>query len=282
MYADDTTLYCNLTQNITEVEINNELINIKEWLRANKLSLNISKTKFMVFHTSQRKVQYPKLTIDNYDIEQVYHFKFIGLVLNYNLTWHNHTNYIATKVARVIGIMYRLKHTYPKSVLQILYSTLIFPHFTYCLLLWGSKINDGHKLHLLQKKALRIIANANYIAHSESICKMLRIIKVTDMYRLAILKFYYKLMNDALPPYFSTMKPILPRICNFHEIRKPTFHLPVIKHEFAEQLIKYQMIKILNHHTTSLLITAKVYTHSFQGFKLYIKNCVIDSYSENC
>ena len=59
MYADDTTLYCNIDQNVDEDAINNELAKIWEWLIANKLSLNTKKTKYMVFHTNQRNVTYP-------------------------------------------------------------------------------------------------------------------------------------------------------------------------------------------------------------------------------
>ena len=51
MYANDTTLYCNINQNVTAEVINRELLKINQWLGANKLSLNVSKTKFMVFHT---------------------------------------------------------------------------------------------------------------------------------------------------------------------------------------------------------------------------------------
>ena len=53
LYADDTTLYCNINQNDT---IKNKLAKIWEWLNANKLSLNTTKTKYMVFHTNQRNV----------------------------------------------------------------------------------------------------------------------------------------------------------------------------------------------------------------------------------
>ena len=171
MYADDTTLYCNIDQHTNEYTINAELNKIKEWLSSNKLSLNISKTKCMVFHSKQRIVQYPKLKIDNNIIEQVSKFNFLGLILNSHLTWQNHIDHISNKVSRVIGIMYRLKHIYPQLVLQMLYNSLIVPYFTYCLLVWGSKVCDGYKLHLhlVQKRALRLIASQDYIAHSESI-----------------------------------------------------------------------------------------------------------------
>ena len=61
------------------------------------------------------------------------------------------------KLSRIVSIMYRLKHIYPQAVLLTLYASLIVPHLTYCLLTWGSKIVPNHPLHLLQKKALRIL-----------------------------------------------------------------------------------------------------------------------------
>ena len=88
--------------------------------------------------------------------------------------------------------MYRLKHIYPQAVLLALYSALIVRHLTYCLLAWGSKIVPNHPLHLLQKKDLRIFASQDYISHTEPICKEYRILKIFDMYKLAIWKFYFK------------------------------------------------------------------------------------------
>ena len=72
--------------------------------------------------------------------------------------------------------------TFTDAVLLTLYQAIIYPHFIYGLLVWGSKIENGHPLHLLQKKALRIVANQDYIAHSEPICKALNLVKVPDMY----------------------------------------------------------------------------------------------------
>ena len=56
MYADDTTLYCNLSNNTNKNDLNSELYKISEWLASNKLSLNAQKTKFMVFHSMQRRL----------------------------------------------------------------------------------------------------------------------------------------------------------------------------------------------------------------------------------
>ena len=103
---------------------------------------------------------------------------------------NTHKSYFAKNILliRVIGIMYRLKLIYPQAVLLIIYNALILPHISYCLLVWGSKVCNGHPIHLLQKKALRIITNSKYLAHSEPICKQLGLIKAPDMYRIAILE----------------------------------------------------------------------------------------------
>ena len=164
------------------------------------------------------------------------------------MSWNLHINHISLKISKAIGILYRLKTIYPQLVLQTLYNTLILPYFNYCILAWGAIISEGNPLHLLQKKALRLISNSNYIAHTEPI----------------------------------GWRPELPRVCARYEIRSPVFHLPVIKHKFAEHSLRYCLIKQLNREKCSILITSKVHTHSFQGYKRYLKNKAIDVYSDNC
>ena len=133
----DTTLYCNINRNVTAEVINGELLKINQWLGANKLSLNVSKTKFMVFHTHNRSVSYPDLQINGNKIRLVTEFNFLGLVLQLNLSWNEHINNISLKVSKAIGIIYRLKSVYPLAVLLTLYNTLVLPYFNYCIISWG-------------------------------------------------------------------------------------------------------------------------------------------------
>ena len=133
----DTTLFCNIDNNVTEDDINRELLQVYEWLGANKLSLNVTKTKFMVFHTSNRLVRYPNLLINGRLIERVKQFNFLGLILQLNMSWSMHTNHISLKVSKAIGIIYKLKDVYPLLVLQTLYNTLNLPYFNYCILAWA-------------------------------------------------------------------------------------------------------------------------------------------------
>ena len=183
----------------------------------------------MVFHTSSRTVTYPLLQMDRKPIERVAQFNFLCLILHSNLALSKHINHVSLEISKTIGILYILKAISPSVVLQTLYNTLVILFFNYCILVWGPTISDGNLLHCLQKKALRLISGSNYIAHTGPICKKKFLLKLTDMFPVAVWKLYYKLMNDQMPIYFDDWKPVLPRVCTRYEIRSPAFHLPLIR-----------------------------------------------------
>ena len=106
IYADDTTLCFNVNNNVTDDLLNYELSKICDWIGVNKLALNVSKTKFMVFHTVNKHVIYPKLNINKNNIERVTNFNFLGLTLGSTLSWNHHIGKISLKISKSIGILY--------------------------------------------------------------------------------------------------------------------------------------------------------------------------------
>ena len=119
-YADDTTLYCNINDTATEGIINTELSHVNVLLKANKFSLNVAKTKFMVTHTSNKIVNYPKFKKNDHVIERVQIFILLGLLVHYNMTWSKHIKRVSLKISRTIGILIRLKLIYPQCILLII------------------------------------------------------------------------------------------------------------------------------------------------------------------
>ena len=87
-------------------------------------------------------------------------------------------------------------------------------------------------------------------------------------------------MNNKLPSYFNYTKPIV--IFNYYGIRKPKFHLPIIRHGFAEQLIQYNLVRTINNDVESVGIMDVVLTQSINAFKSNIKQRIISTYSEKC
>ena len=96
--------------------------------------------------------------------------------------------------------MTKLKRFLPQSFLKTLYNSLILPHLTYGILTWGS--NPG-RLNKLQKWAIRTINNSKYNSHTEPLFKKNNLLKLSDIYYLNALKFYFKYKRDMLPSYFK-------------------------------------------------------------------------------
>ena len=124
MYADDTTIYFNLEDfdpyNL-ERDINNELEKITLWLKMNKLSLNVQKTKLKIFHRRQKEINKLNISINGTDIERVEPFNFLGLHIHESLSWRTHTDIVRNKISKVVVILYRLNNIFPKYILQTLY-----------------------------------------------------------------------------------------------------------------------------------------------------------------
>ena len=157
MDADDTTIYFNLEDfdpATIERDINSELEKINVWLKLNKLSLNVKKTKSVIFNRKQKQIAEITLSINGEDIENVEHFNFLSIILDENLSWKNHINMLSNKVSKVIGVMYKLKNVLPEYILLILYNSLISSHLNYGLFVWEIKAD---RLEILQKKAVRIV-----------------------------------------------------------------------------------------------------------------------------
>ena len=97
MYADDTTLYCNINRDTSDQDISDELQKVSNWLYSYKLSLNVNKTKYKVFHSAQRQVMYPILTLNIIEIERVTQFNFLGVIISSNMKWNGHVSHIHRK-----------------------------------------------------------------------------------------------------------------------------------------------------------------------------------------
>ena len=261
-------------------QINIELAKVHNWLCSNRLSLNIKKTKFMIFHSHRKNIQHkiPVLKISNTDIEKVTDFNFLGITLNENLLWKSHINKIALKISKYIGILNKLKNYLPDYILKTLYDSMIASQLNYGILTWGF---DLDRITNLQKKAIRTITNSKYNAHTEPLFKSLKTLKVNDLFKLNVLKFYYKHCRNELPLFLQSFQFALRS--DFHNYNTRQKNM-LNKHEtrtvLAEKCLRHSIPLIINE--TDELILEKIFTHSYQGFTWYVKQKMIDSYTVEC
>ena len=142
LFADDSNFFISGT-NLKEMTntINTEMEEILTWLKANKLSLNVKKTKIMLFNCPKNIKDTgacPKLYIANVALEQVDHIKFLGVMLDNNLTFKKHVQYIGAKISKNIGILTKARKYLNKDTLITLYYSFIYPYLNYANIVWGS------------------------------------------------------------------------------------------------------------------------------------------------
>ena len=141
------------------------------------LTPTLDKTKFMIFH-KRKKVPNLSIALNDTTITKVDTFNYLGILLDSNLSWKNHTDMLVLKISRLIGVLHRVNNYFPKSILITIYKSLITPHLNYSLLLCGSRRS---RVNILQKKAIRVVNFSPYIFHSEPIFKNLKILSLDDL-----------------------------------------------------------------------------------------------------
>jgi len=127
---------------------------VSDWFKANKLSLNLAKTNYILFcsHRKSTPQQKGKVQIDTTDIPQVKSVKFLRVYVDQHLTWNNHIEQIALKIAKNIGILKRISYLLPKNIMLTLYYSMIYPYIAYCNMIWASNYNSRlHRINVLQK-----------------------------------------------------------------------------------------------------------------------------------
>ena len=164
LFADNTTIYIT-SNNVDHMldKMNTQLIILADWFKANKLSLNIGKTNYMLL-SNKRNTPVPNgnITIDGKRIHEAMSVKFLGIHMDHKLEWCDHINVCKKKVGSGLYAMNAAKHYLSKNNLRMLYFSLVHPHLIYGNLMWGSaKKTKLNPLLVMQKKAIRIIAKSS-------------------------------------------------------------------------------------------------------------------------
>ena len=289
-YADDTTLIANISavrklcgsSDIATISsyINNELEKVVSWLDVNKLSLNVKKTRVMVFHKARsyvRSINDPIIAIRGNKIQKDTEFDFLGFKLSSDLTWNKHIDKISSKISKVNGVLSKLKYFLPRHTLKTIYNSLVLPHLQYGITLWGSKCK---KLEVLQKQCVRKINKTKrYRAHTDPLFKRSNLLKLEDIHSLFCLKIFYRYEKHQLSPYFANM---FPKVSEFHRYETSSsnkFH--------ALSRKTNEMIPTIRYHIPFLISvknidTSKIYTHSLDGFSKNLKASFIENYFSCC
>lgn len=202
LFADDTNVFHSESDvNKLTATLNNELTKLSIWFKANKLSLNAKKTKYMIFGSRYSMKNYKlSLCLDSNYIERVEFTKFLGVLVDEKLTWQRHIDHIKTKISRGLGIMSRARQILPRKVLVMLYYSLVYPYLVYCNIIWGTASPSYlNKILILQKRAVRLCTGSSYRSTSSPLFKELCMLKIADINKMYTVMFMFNCKLKLLP-----------------------------------------------------------------------------------
>ena len=286
LFADDTTCLAK-GHSLRELTayVNDELRKIANWFRSNKMALNTGKTKFMIFRTRGKFIDENDCNIvynsteigEETDpmlispIERVHNngleksFKLLGVHFDEYLSFDSHVSHLCNKISKTLFSMNRIKNFVNKDALKKLYYALVHSSITYCINIYGSANKTTlTPLFLKQKKAIRIVAKANYRDHTGPLFADLEILPIDELIVYHRLKFMHSYHFRKLPLSFAQLW-----LTNFE--RNPDralrnandYFIPQHRIELVKKLPLYTFPAAWNNETDEKFIPSQ---------KAYLKN----------
>ena len=208
MYADDTSLTVGSDNaNILKRQINHDTCEVRTWLKANKLNLNITKTKYMII-ASRHRIRclghQLRIEVCNQPLKREKVYKYLGLEIDESIIWKDHINKISKKISGGIGALKRVRHLVPSETLLIMYNSLALPYFDYCSAVWGNCNKElSDKLQKLQNRAARVVTFSDYNRHSSELLNELMWdnLKTRRYKQLAVIM--YNTVHSSTPTYLT-------------------------------------------------------------------------------
>ena len=251
LFADDSNIfYANKSLSVVETTVNSQIPLVYNWLCANKLSLNIEKTNYIIFHPPQKKINYQmKVSLNGNFLKQEYNSSYLGIVVDCHLNWKAHVARLSKKIRRNIGVISKVRHFVNKEILLTLYYTLIHPYLIYGLPVWGNTYySTVEPLFILQKKIVRLMTFSSYYEHTNNLLIKLDILKLSELVTYQNVLFVYDFFNHNLPEKFNTY--FLP-VSQKHKYdtryaSRSSYSLPLVRTNYGKFNIRFCGAKFWN------------------------------------
>ena len=207
-FADDTNLLLS-DKSLKKINknINHDLKILNIWLRANKISLNPSKTEIILFRPKSQSniTKHLNFRISGQYIGRISEVKYLGLILNEFLSWSTYYTLLKKKLNQAIGLLSKVRHFTSQHLLKTLYYSLFNSHLIYGCQVWGQyQGTEFKKIETLQEKAIRII---KFLPNNAPVSKemhKLRILKLKDFITLQNVLFVYDCLEEERMKSFNT------------------------------------------------------------------------------
>ena len=207
IFADDTNVFFH-ANNIEDLIIaaRHIMIELNSWFAINKLTLNASKSSFSVFKSPHKKIHNIPDSIDflNQKIERTSSIKFLGMILDENLTFDLHINEVCNKLKSLFHVFYGIRNFLSKENIKTIYYALIYSRIKYGIAIYGQAgATKIHKIQVLQNKLLKVLAGKKFRYSTNKLHNEFGLLKVSDITKQEVLTFVFNYFSEKLPSVFD-------------------------------------------------------------------------------
>ena len=277
LFADDTNLFTSGhdLEHLTSI-VTSELRKLQIWFNLNKLSLNVTKTNYMLFTTNKR-LDNVNIKIDDICIEEVRVTKFLGVLVDNKLDWKDHIYHVRLKLAKCISILYKATASLDQLSLFTLYNSLFLPYMSYCIEIWATASKSNlNCISIMQKKAIRIITKSGKLDHTHSLFTKLRILKFTDLIKLRICIVMHKVKLRLLPNKILDRYSLYCNVGQYSLRRQDKFRTMYARTTLKQKCLSHLGVRLYNDIPKSITSS-----QSINIFKLSLKKYIINQYLDN-
>ena len=242
LFADDTNLFINGDNLLQMVQtLNAELDDISNWLKANKLFLNVKKTHYMILTSKRTPKPDHVIKIEGHKLDEVQNTKFLGVYLDNKISWKHHIDYISGKVSRAIGMIVKARKFLTCESLKTLYYSFVYPFLIYCNHVWGKACPTSlKKLIMLQKKIVRIICGVNARTSCDPLFDELGFLRFVDINRYLIARFMYRWYLNDVPDLFHDFFTPVSEVHSHFTRQSEGLFIPTFKTNLGKTCLSYR------------------------------------------
>ena len=272
LFADDTNLLCcDKDLNKLIRMINGGLEQLQTWFSVNRLSLNISKTNYVIFG-NRRITADICVRINKEKINRVNSTTFLGVVIDCKLNWKSHILSVRSKLSKCCAIMYRASSLINKHGMHILYYSLFMPYIMYCAEVWGDTYATNTRcLVLLQKRVTRLICGAKRLDHTNLLFHNVHILKLPDLVKLKTAIIMFKAYRYILPMNVQ-------KLFKIHESQYSSRHKCKFKQIYVRTNLKSMCISVTGVKLWNSLDNSLISCINVHHFKKCYTNRLLNGY----
>jgi hypothetical protein len=279
LFADDANNFtCNSNLQLLRTHAEADLKNISEWMTANKLTINISKTNFTIFSPAIKSPFlfniFNELKYDKYTFYRVHNVTYLGVIIDDKLTWKNHIEHISKKLRQLTSIFYKVRKKVPAKLLRNLYFAMAYCTIQYAVEVYANTNKTNLScLQVLNNRILRILQFKSIYTNVSDLYTNYNTLPIQCLHEFKLCMFVFKYLYypNLLPDSFKNYFTLNLNVHNYNTRRSTNIHLTRFHTSFGKRKLHYHAAVLWNNLPLKL--------QTFQSFANFKKNYVTHLYS---